>query len=735
VKKRELMKCKLLLIAIVFLIFIYSASAEFNVGGAYTYLASKSVNGSYNNNIIDTSLALLAFDAIGRDASREASYLRSQESEQKCWPKQNCNVKDTAFAIVALSAAGLDMSSEERWLKNAQSAASLSGTWYLEIATSDTGSCKISYEQNNQTVEKEIKITKGFFPECGNTTFFNINKCLVKGVINAMPSLDLDVNCDMLSSVDSVTIMYRAENSFYLVDEESASRAKVTISNGCFGKTAKTACDYESSLYANLALHQIQSTLDTEFYLRQGYDATNPLHNAILFIITGYASYAKELANKQRNSGSWNENVYQTAFGVLALKDSEYAENVENAKKYFERRQLADYSLGNVQDTALTLYAAYADASGLPECFNSEIGLCAKQAGVCEGSYEICSNNTFLGCDDAIYNSFNKSYEAEEITCDEVDNDCDGNVDTGCECIAGEKRPCGLQYGVCNGTIEICSSDGKWPGCDYSKVEGYEESEKNCKDDKDNDCDDTIDFVDDDCSISSICNGDGKCDKKKGEDSNNCPEDCNEEDNCNNGVKDEFEEGPDCGGVCEEPCEITTKDQCNGDGTCDQETESSEFCPDECTCGDNVCDDYELNSENCAEDCEGAAAEAVCGDGSCDAGETAENCARDCEGAMQQEGGSGTIWYVLLIIAALGVIGYIVYRKKYAKLGKEKKTSWKEETTKSPVFQSLFGDKKEEKTIGKGLLGKSFVSRGKSDVEKELEKSIAEAKKLIGKEK
>ncbi len=708
-------KAKLaLFLFVIFLLLQSVAYADFDVAGAYAYLISKSSNGSYNNNVIDSSLAMLALNAIGRDVSKESVWLLSQENDQKCWPKQSCTVKDTAFAMLALNDAGIDISAEEGWLFKAQSVASLSGEWLLEVATADTGTCRISYELNNQTIEKEVQIVRGYFPGCGNTTFFNIDNCLANGIANSQPSLEIDVNCNSLTAVDSITVLFRTGNSWYLVDEDQATRARLTLKNGCFGTKFKTACDYESTLYANYALKSISSKLDNIFYLKQGYDIGNPLHNSILYLVTNELPYSKELANRQRNDGSWNQNVYQTAFGALALKGTEYSANIENAKVYFGKKQLADKSLGNVQDTAITLYAAYSDASDLPECFGNEVKPCDKQTGSCEGSYEICSNNTFLGCIDETYEFFNSTYEGSETLCDNLDNDCDGSIDTGCSCAAGETQLCGLQDGVCEASKETCTSDGVWPGCDYTTITGYEEREESCKDDKDNDCDKLIDLVDDDCIASSVCNRDSSCDENRGETAENCPEDC-EEDTCNNGKQDDFEEGVDCGGVCDKECKDVFK-ICNDDGVCDS--------------------DLGETSENCPEDCEEVPEEGECNNDSiCDTNEGSD-CA-DCKEVLPPaESGSWIIWFILLLLIAIGFAGYIVYKKKYKKPEKGKLGAEKGKESKPPIFESFFGAKKDgaKKEDIKPLFGTS-KKPATTELEKELEKSLSEAKKLIGKEK
>ena len=74
----------------------------------------------------------------------------------------------------------------------------------------------------------------------------------------------------------------------------------------------------------------------------------------------------------------------------------------------------------------------------------------------------------------------------EEI-CDGIDNDCDDEIDEGCECIHGETRECGSDVGECKPGIQRCEN-GHWGEC----VGAVGPSEEIC-DGKDNDCNGTID--------------------------------------------------------------------------------------------------------------------------------------------------------------------------------------------------------------------------------------------------
>lgn len=71
------------------------------------------------------------------------------------------------------------------------------------------------------------------------------------------------------------------------------------------------------------------------------------------------------------------------------------------------------------------------------------------------------------------------------------------------ECTDGETQLCPFNQGVCAGSEQTCIG-GAWPGCDYSKITGYETIESSCSDSLDNDCDGNTDGADTDCLTSLI---------------------------------------------------------------------------------------------------------------------------------------------------------------------------------------------------------------------------------------
>jgi len=122
-------------------------------------------------------------------------------------------------------------------------------------------------------------------------------------------------------------------------------------------------------------------------------------------------------------------------------------------------------------------------------------------ATACGTASEVCIAGDWLGCD--------APTPATE-TCDGQDNDCDGTTDPGCECVAGEERPCGetSDVGVCQPGTQTCAADGTWGACEGSVGPGNE----TC-DGEDNDCDGEVDEGDlggDDVGMS-LCEPGERC--------------------------------------------------------------------------------------------------------------------------------------------------------------------------------------------------------------------------------
>ncbi len=121
--------------------------------------------------------------------------------------------------------------------------------------------------------------------------------------------------------------------------------------------------------------------------------------------------------------------------------------------------------------------------------------LCQDQAGVCAGSYVTCPAGGVWPtpyCDDTIYLAHNSNYESgSETSCDNLDNDCDGDVDEGLTATFYRDFD-GDGYGDSSSTTDACTQPS-----------GYVSNPQ--------DCNDTNSSINPDAT--EICNGiDDNCD-------------------------------------------------------------------------------------------------------------------------------------------------------------------------------------------------------------------------------
>jgi formylglycine-generating enzyme required for sulfatase activity len=116
--------------------------------------------------------------------------------------------------------------------------------------------------------------------------------------------------------------------------------------------------------------------------------------------------------------------------------------------------------------------------------------LASEQRGVCQGTVTICNEGAWQ---DPLYDFVAPNYEAEELSCDLLDNDCDGEIDEQniLDFIPFSDR----QTGPCIGSRKVCAR-GRWMEPNYADISDFQSKEQSC-DRVDNDCDGMVDEASD----------------------------------------------------------------------------------------------------------------------------------------------------------------------------------------------------------------------------------------------
>lgn len=371
-------KSLILIILLLALIPLVSAQeGNFSADSGFNWLLTKGDEGNYNNDIFTSALAGLAFRDAGAylQAEQALDYILTQESTNYCYPKSGCTIKDTSLALFLEYKMDQETANVEKWLNSAQTTTTTTGNWWLQIATQENGTCKLSYLKANRSIEYTIKVNKGQFPDCSGSTFLDLNTCLEPNLLTNYPSLDLDVNCNTLPTIPIISIIYNSGNSYYIIDEESSSRAQLQINNGCYGSTSKSSCNLDPSLYANWIFSEIKSKTTVLPWLKNNYDIDNTIHNSLLYISTNDKLFIDKLKSLQRNDGSFEGSVYSTSVAILALRLAPESESeLQQAISWLRAKQANDGSWdGNILNTAIALYAAFtSETITLPSCTNTK---------------------------------------------------------------------------------------------------------------------------------------------------------------------------------------------------------------------------------------------------------------------------------------------------------------------------------------------------------------------------
>lgn len=404
-----------------------------------------------------------------------------------------------------LSEYGEDITPTETYLRNAISAdPNLRDFWYLEVITSNNGTCKISYHAGNNDVQKDVPVSQGHFPSCPQSpvsTFFDLNACLEPNLLSKNPGIELDVNCNALGPSTILSIIFNKGSEYHIIEKAETSRQIFTIDNGCFGTTKKSSCNVDTSLFTNWLLSATGSDLATSLHLRNTYDKFKALDNALLALSRKdqlKQQFIKDLVSLQRNDGSFNKQVFETAMAVLALKGSSEGNALASATSWLQSKQASDGSWeSNEVKTAATLYAAFSGAAiNLPP--PTLIGQPPEPIFECGDSI----------CDPETENENTCPDDCGEPTTCEVNGICQTSFEDSSTCA----QDCYCGDGVCdnaelarNSCSTDCEQAPQGPTCGNGIVEGAEE------------CDiDPLTGFGDDTACPGQCQSTCSCEEEKG---------------------------------------------------------------------------------------------------------------------------------------------------------------------------------------------------------------------------
>ncbi|MFH1210206.1 MAG: hypothetical protein V1663_05465 [archaeon] len=336
---------KKLVILVLFLISLNLVNAEnSNITNGLNWLNS---NIDWNGPIEDISFTLLAFDTYNINTDAGLIHLNEKKDPNGCFPLGNCNTKDTALATLSLHELNQNISAQLLWLNSSLTSADVEGSWIIQIVTSNSGNCTLSYDNTNSTFN--INGVQNSWIYVNNQQSPNIN------IDFNQPVEYVDVDCNLGGST-IVSLLRSVGNSYYIIKQLNGNNVVLEINNACYPSTLNGDCNVESSFYVSWALNKLNIDVKTIPYLEN--NANTNLFRAMLADITENQEYINNLVQTQ--NVNWDNSVYTTSFAVDALEGvSSKAANRTTALNWLTAQQQGSGSWNNdVTDTAVALYLA-----------------------------------------------------------------------------------------------------------------------------------------------------------------------------------------------------------------------------------------------------------------------------------------------------------------------------------------------------------------------------------------
>lgn len=359
------------------------------VDAAYTCLEDSLGSGCADlTNPEALSYAILA---LGDQQCADKLLESSDKGEEECWPSGSCKVKDTAIAMIALDQLNKDTTKIKAWLLT-QTQVAKSLIWYIEIDADEATTCDVTRGTSTKQITiNEDKTISSFSDTClslstGNYWLQLNSNCLEE---------EFTISCD---KAFKSTLLYQSQSSSTIYVSQSVHGADANgitteqVTFECFQQG--TSCNYESSLWASLALRKDGESIVNYLPYLKAFASENrgDFPEAFLHILTGNPEYLSSTISDNFKGNFWQVGTqnkeYNSAIAFMSLGDSAVNEVVKS-KNYFLNNQDSEGCWNNPTDTARLLYM------GWPKTISSSGGGGTGGGGTTEINDNCYTNNGF----------------------------------------------------------------------------------------------------------------------------------------------------------------------------------------------------------------------------------------------------------------------------------------------------------------------------------------------------
>lgn len=466
-----------------FILLVFSIHFSSALDSAKLGKASVCLNGKVNSSTgLTLEQATFAGLAGITDLHVNTTIQNSMDASKKCWPSSGCMVKETAQVILAKSQTQQNTSSSEKWIES-QTGASTDLNWFLQITGDEptmATTCHIRY--NDVETNYDVHILSDMTLQesgAGNclTTLSNKYWLGISATVDCL-NTTFHVQCDEQDFKTNLLYQKKSGGTVYVsATTNSGNKGGWTqekVGAFCFLKNG--ACDYESTLWATMALYKAGSRFQNDVGDYQTYvpylkvlaeDHDDLFPSAFLMSLIGrgrndiYYSDVQKRFLSDPNGGFWPHangatiDYYMTSLGILGLGGGSSGDGaVQKAETYLFKKQDAAgcWNNGDIRDTAFLVYVlggVQTSSTGVI-CSNGvdANGNCLPASG--SGGPDLTGQNCSLVSNTACRATCNSNETSVSATCDAAGTIC-------CQYSSENNVP--LQQSSCEQAANYCAPD------------------------------------------------------------------------------------------------------------------------------------------------------------------------------------------------------------------------------------------------------------------------------------